>query len=140
MSRQPPSPAPTYLYKVIQNTVSDLTEHMPWKLGLTDADLNSGYIHLCTSRHIPQVLVKLFPKSQTVYVLQVPYQTVKHLVQWEDPSSSEKKIAEGKEAMPHYYHPQKKLGRDEVGEVREFVNVDGSWSKALEDNAGWLVY
>ncbi|KAF8330527.1 hypothetical protein F5887DRAFT_1287174 [Amanita rubescens] len=115
---------PTYLYKLIPSSQPELLPNsLPETLPLNQKDIDDKFIHLSTSKQVPEIVNKHFAKEKMVYILRIKYETVKDIVRWE-PSRG------------------KPIG--DIGDSHMFAHLDtDQWKKNLIDGVfvfdlGWL--
>ena len=128
---------PHYVYKLVPPSIP-VPDPLPERLGVSDLDESSGFIHLSTSVQVPGTLKNFFADQPQVFILRVPLVPVEKLIKWEDPKG-EVCGPRGEEGLfPHLYNGLK-LGKDEVESVRVLEN-SGGWDAALEEVDDWLIY
>ncbi|EPT05006.1 hypothetical protein FOMPIDRAFT_1045674 [Fomitopsis schrenkii] len=132
---------PTYIYKLIPSSAS-LPDPLPAALPVSELDSSSGFIHLSTSKQVPNTLKYFFTDESRVYVLRLAYDPleVQKLVRWEDPKAEACGPRGGEGMFPHLYNGLK-LGKDEVESVATWERHEGeSWEDVAEREKSWLIY
>lgn len=66
----PPSPLPTYLYKILPSAPPS---PLPASLPLSDLDANDGFIHLSTAAQVPGTAAAFFGGFEELWLLKVSY-------------------------------------------------------------------
>lgn len=120
----PPSPLPTYVYKILPSAPpSPLPSHLP----LSDLDAKDGFIHLSTAQQTPRTVGRFFSTTKELWLLKIPLDRIEKCTKWEDG---------GSDCFPHIYGPM--VGRDEVADAKAFERSEGEgWKKLLEKDP-WL--
>ncbi|KAH7906887.1 hypothetical protein BJ138DRAFT_1161554 [Hygrophoropsis aurantiaca] len=134
----------TFAYKLVSSSDTP-PDPLPERLPVSQLDLQSGYIHLSTSRQVANTLNYFFKEDTHVYILRIRYETVKDKIRWEDPVTKDCGPRGGEGLFPHIYNDDGQgLKRDEVDSVRKMERGDGEdmWDAALKlaEKEGWLVY
>jgi uncharacterized protein (DUF952 family) len=112
-----------YVFKIV-TALPDLNST---KLGLTELDQQSGFIHLSTGPQIAYTCNRYFSSVETLFVLKFPYEKIKKSMKWEPaPGSSE--------LFPHLYSD---LLIADMDSTREFQKEQGSWVDVLGRDS-WL--
>lgn len=126
----PPSPLPTYLYKILPTAPPT---PLPERLPLSDLDRTDGYIHLSTSEQVPGTADKWFNEYTELWVLKIRYEA---LVGGTDGTGEVKSGAEirweevGRGVFAHYYGAD--LGRGNVVGVERVEKGEGWMGLVLE--------
>lgn len=134
----PSDAKPTYIYKLIPSSAPP-PDPLPDRLPVSDLDGTSGFIHLSTSRQIPNTLRFFFKDDPVVYILRIPYDPVEKDLKWEDPKAEVCGPRGGEGMFPHLYNGLR-LGREEVESVRILERGSHGWDSALKAADSWLLY
>ena len=133
---------PTYIYKLIPSSTSaSIPTPLPAALPVSELDQASGFIHLSTSKQVPNTLKYFFASESRVYVLRLavsPLEELK-LIRWEDPKAEVCGPRGGEGMFPHLYNGLR-LGKNEIESVQRWERTDGAWDEALKKAEDWLQY
>ncbi|KAI0733158.1 hypothetical protein C8Q72DRAFT_873841 [Fomitopsis betulina] len=134
---------PTYIYKLIPSSTSaSIPTPLPAALPVSELDQASGFIHLSTSKQVPNTLKYFFASESRVYVLRLavsPLEELK-LIRWEDPKAEVCGPRGGEGMFPHLYNGLK-LGKDEVDSVATWARGESErWEDVVKREESWLIY
>lgn len=114
----PPSPLPTYLYKILSKAPP---LPLPKALPLSPLDSKDGFIHLSTAEQTPKTAGRFFPDTANLNLLKLPLQRIEHNIKWEESTSG---------CFAHLY--DQGVGKDEVVDTKTIVRREGeNWEKVL---------
>ncbi|KAK4645524.1 hypothetical protein QC761_202198 [Podospora bellae-mahoneyi] len=123
--QSPPSPLPTYVYKIIPSAPpSPIPDFYP----LSDLDRQDGFVHLSTARQVPITSSLFFTSFKSFHILKLrlsnfPQESVK----WDE--------VPGTNGCPHLYG---NFGAKDVVDSKEFVRGDDqTWEDVLRGDS-WL--
>lgn len=137
----PADTMPTYIYKLIPSSTPP-PDPLPATLPVSELDRSSGFIHLSTSKQVPNTLKYFFADESRVYILRLVYAPLEdhQLIRWEDPKAEACGPRGGEGMFPHLYNGLQ-LGRDEVESVATWARREGeSWEDVAEREKDWLIY
>ena len=137
----PEDTKPTYIYKLIPSSTPP-PDPLPVTLPVSELDRSSGFIHLSTSKQVPNTLKYFFTDEPRVYVLRLAYAPLEdhQLIRWEDPKAEACGPRGGEGMFPHLYNGLQ-LGRGEVESVATWARREGeSWEDVAEREKDWLIY
>ena len=137
----PEDTKPTYIYKLIPSSTPP-PDPLPVTLPVSELDRSSGFIHLSTSKQVPNTLKYFFTDEPRVYVLRLAYAPLEdhQLIRWEDPKAEACGPRGGEGMFPHLYNGLQ-LGKDEVESVATWARREGeSWEDVAEREKDWLIY
>lgn len=123
-SMPPPSPLPTYLYKVL-SIVPPLP--LPKALPLSTLDAKDGFIHLSTAEQTPKTAGRFFSDTTNLWLLKIPLQRIKQNVKWEEGNSG---------CFAHLY--DQGLGRNEVVDTESMARGEGDKRETVLGKEQWL--
>ncbi|KAI0182460.1 hypothetical protein EV127DRAFT_378710 [Xylaria flabelliformis] len=111
----PPTPLPTYVYKI---TPTAPPSPIPAQYPLSELDQKDGFIHLSIAKQIPITAGLFFKDSTTIWVLKLRFKPEFHgATNWDTPG------------CPHLYG---NFGADDVEEVEKCSRPEGgSWEELL---------
>ncbi|KAI1739000.1 hypothetical protein F4680DRAFT_449462 [Xylaria scruposa] len=118
----PPTPLPTYVYKIIPTAPPS---PIPAQYPLSELDQKDGFIHLSIAKQIPITAGLFFKDSTAIWVLKLRFKPEFHgATNWDTPG------------CPHLYG---NFGADDVEEVEKFSRPEGgAWEDVL-GQSGFLV-
>ncbi|KAK4168810.1 hypothetical protein QBC43DRAFT_81157 [Cladorrhinum sp. PSN259] len=121
----PPSPLPTYVYKIIPSAPpSPIPDFYP----LSDLDKQDGFVHLSTSWQVPITSSLFFKEFTSFYVLKIRLANFEQeSVKWDE--------VEGTNGCPHLYG---NFGAKDVVDSKEFVRREGQDWKDVFEGETWL--
>ncbi len=94
---------------------------------MSTLDANDGFIHLSTAEQIPATANRFYAHANFLSLLKIPLDRIEGSTKWEEAGSG---------CFPHLYGAE--LGREEVGDVKEFRReVSEPWTTVLSNDA-WL--
>ncbi|TFY67922.1 hypothetical protein EVJ58_g1330 [Rhodofomes roseus] len=133
---------PTYIYKLIPSSAPPPDHPLPAVLPVSELDQSSGFIHLSTSKQVPNTLKFFFADELRVHVLRLAYDPLEEekLIRWEDPKAEVCGPRGGEGMFPHLYNGLK-LGKDEVDSVATWERREGEgWEDVTGREQSWLIY
>lgn len=123
----PPSPLPTYIYKILPTAPP---QPLPAALPLSELDQKDGFIHLSTSDQVAGTASRFFTNATKLWILKLRLDTFPSDAAVGDLGQIKWESAKSHGTFPHLYSGD--LGLNTVQEVLVFERKDGEdWNAVL---------